>query len=33
MIEMLLNKENLSRREKLSFFRSLLRYEMDVLNE
>ncbi|HCO39869.1 MAG TPA: hypothetical protein DIT36_08015, partial [Aquificaceae bacterium] len=33
MIEMLLNKENLSRREKLSFFRSLLRYKMDVLNE
>ncbi|MCY0867408.1 MAG: hypothetical protein AB1353_07285 [Aquificota bacterium] len=33
MIEVLLNKENLSRREKLSFFRSLLRSEMDVLNE
>lgn len=33
MIEVLLNKETLSNREKLAFFRSLLRSEMDVLNE
>ncbi|MCS7277489.1 MAG: hypothetical protein NZ531_01435, partial [Aquificaceae bacterium] len=33
MIEILLGKENLSKREKLSFFRSLLRSEMEVLNE
>ncbi|MFN7065075.1 MAG: hypothetical protein ACK4OF_02860 [Aquificaceae bacterium] len=33
MIEVLLGKENLSKREKLSFFRSLLRSEMEVLNE
>ncbi|MEN3028120.1 MAG: hypothetical protein ABDH29_02630 [Aquificaceae bacterium] len=33
MIEALLSKENLSKREKLAFFRSLLRLEMEVLNE
>ncbi|MCS6997843.1 MAG: hypothetical protein NZL86_00415 [Aquificaceae bacterium] len=33
MIEALLSKENLSKREKLAFFRSLLRSEMEVLNE
>ena len=33
MMEFLLSKENLSKREKLAFFRSLLRSEMDVLNE
>ena len=33
MIEMLLTKEQLSSREKLAFFRSLLKSEMDVLNQ
>jgi len=33
MLEMLISKESLSRKEKLAFFRSLLRYEMEVLNE
>jgi hypothetical protein len=33
MIDMLLNKKDLTRREKLSFFRSLLKLDMDILNE
>jgi hypothetical protein len=33
MIEKLLEKQNLSRREKLAFFRSMLKREMDVMNE
>lgn len=33
MIEGLLQKQELSKREKLAFFRSLLRSEMEVLNE
>lgn len=33
MIDKLLFKDNLSQREKLAFFRSLLKKEMDVLNE
>ncbi len=33
MIELILNKESLSSREKLALFRSLLRSEMEVLNE
>lgn len=33
MIERLLEKQNLSRREKLAFFRSMLKREMDVMNE
>lgn len=33
MMEMILNKEVLSEREKLAFFRSLLKSEMEVLNE
>jgi len=33
MIEKLLEKQNLSRREKLAFFRSMLKREVDVMNE
>jgi hypothetical protein len=33
MMEKLLEKQNLSRREKLAFFRSMLKREMDVMNE
>ncbi|SNZ11075.1 hypothetical protein [Hydrogenobacter hydrogenophilus] len=33
MLELLLSKEKLSQKEKLAFFRSMLKSEMDVLNE
>jgi hypothetical protein len=33
MLEKFLEKQNLSRREKLAFFRSMLKREMDVMNE
>ncbi|MGB9873391.1 MAG: hypothetical protein ACPLRS_00290, partial [Hydrogenobacter sp.] len=33
MLDLLLTKETLSQKEKLAFFRSLLKAEMDVLNE
>ncbi|MCX8163888.1 MAG: hypothetical protein N3D14_00660 [Aquificaceae bacterium] len=33
MIHFLINRENLSKKEKLALFRSLLKLEMDVLNE
>lgn len=33
MIDKLILKEQLSSREKLAFFRSLLKSEMDVLNQ
>ncbi len=33
MIELMLSKENLTAKEKLAFFRSLLKKEMEVLNE
>jgi hypothetical protein len=33
MMEKFSEKQNLSRREKLAFFRSMLKREMDVMNE